>query len=292
MLDFRIDTFLAVCRHMNFTKAAQELNITQPAVSHHIRGLEEYYHTRLFEYTNKNLKLTEAGRMLLQTAATMKHDEIHLRQWIQCLGNSGRKIVFGATMTIGEYLMPEAFMRLLEKEPQCTIHMVVSDTRDLLSRIDGGELEFAVVEGFFPKKDYESLVYDTQRLMVVCGPDYDFAGEICSVEDLTKETLLMREEGSGTRYVTERYLQEHNLLLQDFTRMMEISSIGAIKSLVMKGVGITIVYEAGVEKEVKEGRLKEVEVPGFQLYHDFSFIWRKGSIYRDYYQNMYEILHG
>ena len=71
-------------------------------------------------------------------------------------------------MTIGEYLMPEAFMRLLEKEPQCTIHMVVSDTRDLLSRIDGGELEFAVVEGFFPKKDYESLVYDTQRLMVVC----------------------------------------------------------------------------------------------------------------------------
>lgn len=183
-------------------------------------------------------------------------------------------------------------MRLLEKEPQCTIHMVVSDTRDLLSRIDGGELEFAVVEGFFPKKDYESLVYDTQRLMVVCGPDYDFAGEICSVEDLTKETLLMREEGSGTRYVTERYLQEHNLLLQDFTRMMEISSIGAIKSLVMKGVGITIVYEAAVEKEVKEGLLKEVEVPGFQLYHDFSFIWRKGSIYRDYYQNMYEILHG
>ena len=74
--------------------------------------------------------------------------------------------------------------------------------------------------------------------------------------------------------------------------MMEISSIGAIKSLVMKGVGITIVYEAAVEKEVKEGLLKEVEVPGFQLYHDFSFIWRKGSIYRDYYQNMYEILHG
>lgn len=83
MLDFRVETFLAVCRHMNFTKAARELNITQPAVSHHMHYLEQAYGTALFQHNGKRLQLTEAGEILRRTLLTMKHDEQHLQKRMQ-----------------------------------------------------------------------------------------------------------------------------------------------------------------------------------------------------------------
>ena len=138
MLDFRMDTFLAVCRCMNFTKAAEELNITQPAVSHHIHYLEEHYQVKLFEYSGKKIGLTEAGRLLLSAATTMQHDELHLKQALQMSEGGGRRLVFGATMTVGEYVLPEALMRLMDAQPDISVKMVVADTQDLLRSLDEG----------------------------------------------------------------------------------------------------------------------------------------------------------
>lgn len=292
MLDFRMDTFLAVCRHMNFTKAAEELNITQPAVSHHIHYLEEHYQVKLFEYIGKKISLTEAGRQLLSAATTMKHDELHLRQTLAMAAEKGRRLVFGATMTVGEYVLPEAIERLLDAQPDVSIKMVVADTKDLLKSLDEGEIEFAVVEGFFQKKEYDFLVYDSGRFVIVASPDYLFRKEIRVIEDLTGERFFIREPGSGTRYVFERYLEGKNLQIHDFKDLMEISNIGAIKSLVADGRGITFLYEAAVKRELEEGRLRRVVLENFELSHDFTFIWRKDSIYSDYYRGLYRLLKG
>jgi len=112
------------------------------------------------------------------------------------------------------------------------------------------------------------------------------------VEDLLGERLFIREPGSGTRYVFERYLEGKNLLLHDFPNLMEISNIGAMKQMVAKGQGITFLYEAAVKEELDRGVLKRIELEDFQLTHDFTFIWRKGSIYKSYYKEMFDILHG
>lgn len=292
MLDFRMDTFLAVCKHMNFTKAAEELNITQPAVSHHIHYLEEHYKAKLFEYSGKKLGLTEAGKTLLSAATTMKHDELHLKQALKMSQGSGRRLVFGATMTVGEYVIPEALMRLMDAQPDVSVKMVVADTQDLLKRLDEGEIEFAVVEGFFQKREYDFLVYDRGAFVIVASPEYRFRKNVRVIEDLTQERFFIREPGSGTRYVFERYLEGKNLLIHDFTDLMEISNIGAIKSLVADGRGITFLYEAAVKKELEDGRLKCVELEDFELSHDFTFIWRKDSIYSDYYRELYRLLRG
>lgn len=292
MLDFRIDTFLAVCRHMNFTKAANELNITQPAVSHHIHYLEEIYGAKLFEYSGKKVSLTEAGRVLLSAAITMKDDELHLKELVRQHSGKGRRLVFGATMTIGEYLMPKALMRFLKAYPQAAVRMVVEDTKELLKKLDEGEIEFALVEGFFQKKEYDSLVFDTERLVGVCAPDYLFRREVREIGDLLKERLFVREPGSGTRYVLERYLEGKNLLVDDFPNLMEVGNIGAIKQMVAEGKGITFLYEAAVREELKAGALMEIKLADFKLTHDFTFIWRKGSIYEGYYKEVFELLHG
>lgn len=161
MLDFRVETFLAVCRHMNFTKAARELNITQPAVSHHMRYLEQAYGTALFQHNGKRLQLTEAGEILRRTLMTMKHDEQHLQKRMQQAASGTRDYSFGATLSVAEFMINEALGRFLRLHPDSHIQMQVADTKVLLSKLDSGELDFAVVEGDFPKAEYDFFVFGT-----------------------------------------------------------------------------------------------------------------------------------
>ena len=132
MLDFRIDTFLAVCKYMNFTKASQYLNITQPAVSGHIRYLEEYYDVKLFMYIGKKMQLTKAGKILLDVATTLKHDDIFLKNKLNNLSLK-QELVFGATLTVGEYVMPKVIDQLLNENQNTMIKMQVANTSELLN---------------------------------------------------------------------------------------------------------------------------------------------------------------
>ena len=153
MLDFRMETFLTVCQCMNFTRAAEELNITQPAVSQHVRYLEKHYGTKLFQYEGKKLKLTEAGEMLRSASLTMMHDELSLQSNMQHLTDGYQNIRFGATMTVGEVVMARILERYLVKYPDVKLHMEVANTQELLTRLDNGEIDFALVEGFYKKNE-------------------------------------------------------------------------------------------------------------------------------------------
>lgn len=292
MLDFRMDTFLAVCRHMNFTRAAEELHITQPGVSKHIRQLEEYYRARLFAYEGKKLRLTEAGRLLFNAAVTMKHDDLHLHRQLQSLSDNSRRLRFGATLTVGNYEMPQALARYLTRHPEAQVSMEVANTRELLWKIDEGQLDFAVVEGFFEKSRYDFLPYSTEPFVAVCSTGYPFARPVCRLEELLGERLIVREPGSGTRSILEKYLELHDLSVQDFGLVMEISSLDAIKSLTMAGCGITFLYEAAVRRELSEGSLRVIPLEDFRYTHDFTFLWRKNSVFPGYYRELFRELRG
>jgi len=119
MQDFRMETFLTVCEHMNYTKAAEALSITQPAVSQHIRYLEEHYGIRLFQYEGKRLHLTNAGQQLRRAAATIKYDEAILCD--QMLAGFQRRLIFGATRTIGDFVLPDRLARYIANHPDTEI---------------------------------------------------------------------------------------------------------------------------------------------------------------------------
>ena len=289
MLNFRIETFLAVCQTMNLTRAAQQLHITQPAVSQHIRALEEEYGAKLFVYQGKQLSLTEAGQLLLQTATTMRHDDHHLREMIRQLSNR-RQLDFGATLTIGEYVMPQPLIRLLHQQPELHLRMMVSNTAELLHMLDQGQIDFAIGEGFFAKQDYDSLPYRTERYLPVCAPAHSCAQGSYSLEQLLGEHLLVREEGSGTREVLMRVLEERNLTLRDFSHCSELGSLDTIKALVAAGVGISFFYYPAVRDELASGILQEIRLQDCQITHDFTFLWRKGSVFGSYYREVFKLL--
>lgn len=289
MLDFRTDTFLCVCKYRNFTRAAAELNLTQPCVSQHIRHLENYYGTKLFRYDNKTLRLTEAGEKVYGALLSFRHDEIYLKESLRSSGTQAETLKLGATLSIGEYFLPNRLVRFLQGSVPMQMELTISDTQDLLARLDDGTLDFALVEGFFKKTDYESIRIRREELVAVCGARYPL-GNIRSIADLFAYPLITREPGSGTREVLERYLMENGYSISCFPRRSTVNDLSVIRKLLENNLGVSFLYRAVVEKDMKDGRLVSIPIPGCHISHEFNFIWRKNSIFSDRYRMLFRRL--
>lgn len=279
--DFRTATFLNVCKTMNYTKSAQELNITQPAVSQHIAYIEKFYGAKLFEYKSKKLSLTQAGELLLSALAVAEHDERMLKDRVAGLLGKRRTINLGVTMTAGEYVLARPLAQYLNEDQEIQTRIIASGTRRLLKLLKADVIDCALVEGFFDKKEYAWEPFCTEELVLVASPQYRFAHKPVSYESLLDEHLLLREEGSGTRAVLEHELAARNLTPESFARTTEINSLNIIKTFVQQGYGITFLYKAAVRPELKEKKLKSFTFPGVPVKHDMTFVWLKGSHFKD-----------
>ena len=289
MLDFRMETFLEVCKDMNFTKTARRLNMTQPAVSQHIHWLEEAYGTRLFSYQGKKMSLTPAGEMLKNFAATMSHDILLLREKMQESTRKKRELKIGLTLTIAEFEAAKSMARYLNENETYSMLLSVGNTRELLKELEEGKIDFALVEGNFPRDIYHHQLYATEPYIAVCAADDPLSRGRHTIDELLGRRLVTREAGSGTRNILERYLEMKSLEVTDFSALVEAGSIGLIKQLVEYGCGITFLYRMAVKRELEEGRLCEIKMDDMNITHDFTFIWREGSIFHEDYQKIYQM---
>jgi len=285
MLDFRIQTFLTVCDTMNFPRAAAELHITQPAVSQHIHALEETYGTVLFQYEGKRLRLTEAGQLLRQTAAAMRNDEQLLRQRLRA-GGGELPLRFGVTMTVGEFLIARPLSRYLARRPRADVRVEMANTGELLARLRRGALNFALVEGYFDRREFDSTVYRTERFIAVCAAGHRFGREPAALRDLLDQRVLAREPGSGTRDILEKHLAARNLSLEDFAGVVQIGGMQPILQLLERDAGISFLYEPAARERLRAGTLRELPLTDFQVCHDLALIWERGSAFAGAYQEI------
>lgn len=290
MLDFRHETFLTLCSCGSFTKAAELLHITQPAVSQHIKYLEEYYGCKLFDTVNRKIKLTHQGELLKEFATTVFSDSKHFKENIQSVQTDTMQFSFGATLSIGEYVMPEILSRMLIKYPEMKFHMSVANTQVLLERLNNGELDFIVVEGLFDKSEYDSTIFSLENFIAVCSPKSELAKGEVGFQEITGNRLILRERGSGTREIFENILQKNNYSLHAFEKMIEIGNMAAIKKMVSNNLGITFLFEVVVKKEIEVGKLFAVNIPDFSEKREFNFVLLKNSFFRQRYMGIYELL--
>lgn len=289
MLDFRTETFLTVCQTMNFTAAARQLNITQPAVSQHIHFLEEQYHTSLFIYQNKQLFLTRSGEILRRHLLTMKNDEKAVMEELKNNITGIETLSIGVTMTIGEYAIVDKLAGFLIQHPEINIHLHYGNTLQLLKLLNSGQISMAIVEGNYPKEYYSHKKYSTEDYIAVCAASHHFMTDhLYTMNDLVHERLLVREEGSGTRNILEQSLMTHGLHISDFIHYIEIENMHTIIGLLKRDCGISFLYKIAVEKELHSGILKEISLDDFKMQHDFDIIWEKHSVYSDKYLSICE----
>lgn len=280
MLDFRVKTFLTVCQTLNYTAAARELHITQPAVSQHIAFLEKEYGVKLFDYRKRKLILTKAGYVLRDALSTQAHDDALLHRKIKAVEGSVRQdLKLGMTLTAGKYIAARPLALYLAEHPEVRVTVRSGDTATLLGLLDAGAIDCAFVEGLFDSNAYACDLFRTERLLCVCAPDHAWGGKKVAIEDLLGLQLFVREEGSGTRGVLEHALAERNLSLDAFAEVSEIGSLDIIKVLVAEGLGISFLYEAAVQRKVAENTLGVIHLKGQPIRHGISFIRLKDSAF-------------
>lgn len=281
MFDFRLHTFLTLCKTKNYTKTAQLLHITQPAVTGHIKYLEEHYQMKLFSYTGKTLTLTPQGEHFQKLAATMQADFEKALSQIRQLESTKIKLNFGATLTIGEYTMPTLLKAYMQAYPNHEISMIMDNTQNLLTKLNEGKLDFALIEGHFNKADYTYYLLSEERFIPVCSAMHPLATQSVTLEQLFKERLIIREAGSGSRDIFERTLQEYNHTITAFNGLVEIGNLNVIKELVTSQLGITFIYETAVKNELIKGDLVPINVKDFNLLRAFYFICPKNSLFEE-----------
>lgn len=290
MLDFRLMTFLELCNQNSYTKTAQVLNMTQPAVTQHIQYLEREYGAKLFDHHGKKLTLTPAGELLRQAARTIAADTQGLKRQMQEGAKKSCQWRFGATLTVGEYVLPPALALYLKQVADVSIFMTVENTVTLLSMLQKGEIDFAFVEGYFDKQAYDYTLFLQDDFIAVSAPGYISPRESLLFEDAVKLPLVLREEGSGTREIFERVLLEHNMNISYFHLSYQIGNMQAIKYLVQVGCGITFLYRSAVAKELREGSLIELPIGDFKLQREYNLVTLKESLFSEKYQQFAELL--
>lgn len=277
MLDFRHETFLALCRIGSYTKTAEALHLTQPAVTQHIKALEAHYGNRLFTYSDKKLTLTKHGELLYQFASTVASDSDTMTELLRRKTLSNPPLRFGATLSIGQYIMPHILEQILLHRPDTQVSMLVENTHHLLDKLDRGEIQFALIEGLFDKTAYHSELFATEPFIAVCSGNSPLVNRPLSFRELTQNNLIIREQGSGTREIFEHLFAKHNLSVTSFSKVTEVGNMEVIKQLVKAGLGITFLYKAAVKNELMQGEMNQLNIINPDTYHELNFVFPRNS---------------
>lgn len=288
MIDFRHHTFLHLCQIKNYTKTAKKLHITQPTVTQHIKYLEDYYGIKLFNYKAKNLKITPAGKKLYTYTERMIADSKEVKQNIS-QKSSIENIKFGATLSIGEFIMPQLLNKVLSMKNEINLDMLVENTESLLNKLKNGNINFAILEGFFDKSKFGYQLFSKEKFIGVCCSNSKYSKLEPKLEDLLNLNLILRETGSGTRDILEQILYTNNLSKESFASTMEIGNLNVIKELVAQNKGISFMYQAAAQSYLENNQLSILKIENFNIQREFNFVYLKDSIFADQYQKYFNL---
>ena len=270
MLDYRILTFLKLCETMNYRITAEELNMTQPAVTQHIHYLEEEYKCKLFIYNRKKLEKTNQAILLEEYASSAYYNEIYLKRKIK--SENKIKINIGATKTIGEFVIGEKIKKLVKNE-KYDISLTIDNTEKLIKLMELNKLDFILVEGIFNKDKYGYRLYKKDEFIGICSKNHNFNGKSIKFEELFEEDIIIREEGSGTRRIFEQFLSENSFSLEFFKKKITINNFNLIKELVSANCGISFVYNSVVNKNDDIGKFYFKN----KIEREFNFLYLKNT---------------
>ncbi|HET7365200.1 MAG TPA: LysR family transcriptional regulator [Burkholderiales bacterium] len=257
MADRRLQVFHAVAKHGSFTKAAETLFMTQPAVTFQIKQLEEQYNVRLFERGHGQISLTDAGRMVFEYAERILALAAELDARVKDLtGQVAGPLLIGASMTIADYLLPQVLGEFNARFPNVVPRLLVANSETVQNQVAERSLDIGFIEGESLLPSLVTEVCCEDELQLVCAPSHALARHAAiSADLLAQHAYVSREPGSGTREVADHYLQKAGLGPEALHPVMELGSPEALKGLVGTGVGFAIMSRATVAKETRLGEL-------------------------------------
>ncbi len=273
LADRRMQVFYTVAKLLSFTKAAETLHMTQPAVTFQIRQLEEHFNTRLFDRTHNRVSLTETGRAAYKYAEQIFELYAEMESSVkEVTGDLSGVLTIGASTTIAEYVLPTILGGFSSKYPEINLRLNVSNTEGIVSMVENSMIDLGVVEGPVMNKNLQVELYKVDELVLICSLDHKLAqNSSISLSDVIEFPFISREEGSGTREIILGFLEKAGLDKNNLNITMELGSPESIKRAVEARMGLSVMSRAAIEKEIA---LKTLTCVSFEpkLQRDFSFV--------------------
>jgi len=273
--NFRLKVFRTVAQQLSFRKAAEHLFLTQPAVTLQIKALEEDLGVRLFNRDANRISLTAQGTLLLRFASRIAALAAEAEQRLsECDGQMSGELALGVSTTIAQYVLPWLIGAFLSEHPRVHFSLRSGNTSEIVQLVLDSKVAIGLIEGPARSRGVRSEPFMRDELVLLAAPEFPF--ERLTGKQLLSESLLMREQGSGSRRVVEDALEKARLRLKSFANVIELDSTEAIKSAVEAGLGLGFASRWSVTKELELGTLKIAEVAGLNIVRHFSLVFRIG----------------
>ena len=277
--NFRLVVFRKVADQLSFRKAAEELYLSQPAVSLQIKALEEDLGVQLFDRTGTQIRLTAAGRVLLGYAEQVSSLLHHAEQEITSLsGDHAGHLALGASTTIAQYVLPRLLGEFSRAYPRIQSTLISGNTEHIVEAVENQKIELGFIEGPARSRGVKTEPFLKDELVLIVSTAHEWA-ELASIKsaDLCSAPLLMRERGSGTRRVVEMALERSGIKRKSLHIVMELDSTEAIKSAVEAGLGIGFISRWAIAKDLRlDNTFRIVEVDGLRIQRDFLIAYPSG----------------
>jgi len=279
MFDFRLQVFTTVAKRLNFTKAAAELYISQPAVTKHIRELESQFKITLFERSgNKKIILTTAGQLLLQHAEQLMAGYQSLEYDMHQLQQEFKGIIrIGASTTVAQYVIPQVLAQFHQKFRDVKVTLLTANTEQIEQALLNKEIDLGIVEGMLRNPQIKYQEYLQDEIVLVTSSLNKFKKQVISPEDLLQHPILLREPGSGTLEVIAHALKAHQIKLADLNIEMQLGSTESIKAYLLQGTCLAFLSIHAVLKELKNRECRIIDVKGLQIGRPFYFVQPYGQ---------------
>jgi DNA-binding transcriptional LysR family regulator len=275
--NFRIHVFRSVARHLSFSRAAEELLLTQPAVTQQIKALEDELGVPLFDRGGGRITLTTGGSALLPFAEQMHtlSDEA-IAAVARANGHHAGSLTLGASQTIGQYVLPNLIAGFLKTQPRLSITARSGNSDQMLEALLSHQIHLALIEGPEQRKDLHVEPFMEDHMVLVVPAGHEWADSEVDLDALRNQPLLVREFGSGSRRVVEQALAAAGLKPKSLRISMELDSTEGLLSGVEAGLGVAFVSRWAVRNQLALGTLKLARVRGLKLSRRFSMAWPAG----------------
>lgn len=276
MLDPKLETFITVAELKNFTKAAQALNLTQPAVSNHINQLEKEYNAKLFMRKKKDFTLTNEGKIALTYARRLKALHEKMIQKIADEQTSSSHIKIGITHTSENNNITEVLAQYANQMHNITITIITDSINNLYDMLENYQLDIAIVDGKKQSGKLNYLMLDTDYLVCVLSSQHPLAkNSSISLNQLKKENMILRLPSSSTRSLFEATLISINESIDSFNVLLEVDNVSTIKQLVMNNFGVSILPQSVCTKDVKKGKIKTLPIENLSMTRQMNIAYNK-----------------
>jgi DNA-binding transcriptional LysR family regulator len=276
--NFKLKVFRVVAELLNYRRAAEELHLTQPAVTSQIRSLEDGLGIALFDRIGRETSLTPAGTTLLQY---VRQIEAIANDAIAALapfgGQEGSELSIGASHTIAVYLLPKLLTQLLREWPRLKVHVVGGSTNEVLHALTAHQIAIGLIEAPAHRPDLKVEVFGEDELTLIVRPDHRWASKSAvSAAELVQEPILLREVGSGMRQFVEEYLERNGVLRHQLRTVVDLNSTEGIVAAVEVGLGIGFVPYMAIEKSLALGSVKAIQLDNGPIRRQLSIVLLNG----------------